>query len=56
MPHRYERIRDSMREQHPDLPLIEIKRRAAATYESTRKPQEAHLATAAKRERAKRSR
>lgn len=52
-PHRYEKIRDSIRAQHPDKPLAEVKRIAAATYEKTKKPGEMHIQTAVARERAK---
>jgi len=51
MPHRYEGIKRSMREKYPNAPLEEIKTRASKIYESTRKPGEIHIQTAAKRER-----
>lgn len=49
-------IKESIRERYPNAPLSEVKTRAARIYESTRKPNEMHLSTARKRERAKRVR
>lgn len=52
MPHRYSAIKSSIRKQHPNMPLSEVKSFAAATYEKTRKPGELNIQTAAARERA----
>lgn len=51
MPHRYMRIKQSMKAQHPNWPERKVTQVAAKTYEKTRQPKEMHLATAAKRER-----
>lgn len=52
MPHRYQEIKASIQQQHPNMPLKEVKTHAAKIYESSREPGEMHIQTAAARERA----